>query len=166
NGGFMTGVCDGRVVIVTGAGRGIGRAHALAFAAEGARVVVNDVGAGLDGSGASTGPAQQVVDEITAAGGQAVANTDDVADWSGAEELVATAVRRFGRLDVLVNNAGFLRDRMLVSTGEQEWDAVIRVHLKGHFAMLRHAAGHWRERSKAGEPVDARVINTSSGAGL
>jgi NAD(P)-dependent dehydrogenase (short-subunit alcohol dehydrogenase family) len=156
----------GRVVIVTGAGRGIGRAHALAFAARGAKVVVNDVGVGLDGAGPSEGPAQQVVGEIVAAGGDAVANRDDVADFEGARHLVEQAVSRFGRLDVLVNNAGFLRDRMLVSLGEEEWDAVIRVHLKGHFAPLHHAAAYWRERSKAGEPVDARVVNTSSGAGL
>jgi NAD(P)-dependent dehydrogenase (short-subunit alcohol dehydrogenase family) len=159
-------LCDGRVVVITGAGRGIGRAHALAFAAEGAAVVVNDVGVALDGSGAESGPAQQVVDEITASGGRAVANTDDVADWSGAEHLVATAVEQFGRLDVLVNNAGFLRDRMLANLSEQEWDAVIRVHLKGHFAPLRHAAAYWRTESKAGRQPDARVINTSSGAGL
>ncbi len=159
-------LCDGRVVIVTGAGRGIGRAHALAFAAEGAAVVVNDVGVALDGTGAQAGPAQQVVDEITAAGGRAVANTDDVADWSGAETLVATALDAFGRLDVLVNNAGFLRDRMLANLSEDEWDAVIRVHLKGHFAPLRHAAAYWRAEAKAGRRPDARIINTSSGAGL
>jgi len=158
--------CTDRVVVVTGAGRGIGRAHALAFAAGGARVVVNDVGVGLDGADPSAGPAQQVVDEITAAGGQAVANTDDVADFGGAARLVEQAVQHFGRLDVLVNNAGFLRDRMLVSLGEEEWDAVVRVHLKGHFAPLHHAARYWRERAKAGDPVDARVVNTSSGAGL
>jgi len=159
-------LCEGRTVIVTGAGRGIGREHALAFAAEGASVVVNDVGVGLDGSGTSGGPAQQVVDEIVAAGGQAVANTDDVADWVGAQQLVQTAIDTFGSLDVLVNNAGFLRDKMLVGMSEQEWDAVIRVHLKGHFAMLRHAAAYWRAESKAGRPRQARVINTSSGAGL
>jgi NAD(P)-dependent dehydrogenase (short-subunit alcohol dehydrogenase family) len=158
--------CNDRVVVVTGAGRGIGRAHALAFAAKGAKVVVNDVGVGLDGADPSAGPAQQVVDEITAAGGQAVANTDDIADFDGAARLVEQAVRELGGLDVLVNNAGFLRDRMLVSLGEDEWDAVIRVHLKGHFAPLHHAARYWRERSKAGERVDARVVNTSSGAGL
>jgi NAD(P)-dependent dehydrogenase (short-subunit alcohol dehydrogenase family) len=162
----MSGLCEDRVVIVTGAGRGIGRAHALAFAREGARVVVNDVGVALDGTGASGGPAQQVVDEIRAAGGQAVANTDDVADWHGAGRLVRTAIDAFGRLDVLVNNAGFLRDRMLVNLDEAEWDAVIRVHLKGHFAPLRHAAAHWRQESKAGRTVDARIVNTSSGAGL
>jgi NAD(P)-dependent dehydrogenase (short-subunit alcohol dehydrogenase family) len=162
----MSCTCTDRVVIVTGAGRGIGRAHALSFAAKGAKVVVNDVGVGLDGSGPDEGPAQQVVDEITAAGGTAVANRDDVADFVGAQRLVEQAVSEFGGLDVLVNNAGFLRDRMLVSLGEQEWDAVVRVHLKGHFAPLHHAAGYWRERSKAGEEVDARVVNTSSGAGL
>ena len=163
------GVADGRVVIVTGAGRGIGRAHALAFAAEGARVVVNDIGVGLDGS-AGESPAQQVVDEITAAGGEAVANGDDVADWTGAQNLIDTAVDTFGGLDVLVNNAGFIRDRMLANTSESEWDAVIRVHLKGHFATLRHAAGYWRRQIKAGtvgpDDLNARIINTSSGAGL
>src|SRR3954454_4805371 len=160
------GICDDRVVIVTGAGGGLGRAHALAFAAEGARVVVNDIGTSREGEGASTAPAQQVVDEIRAAGGEAVANTDDVADWDGAGALVQTAVDAFGRLDVLVNNAGFLRDRMLVGMSVEEWDALIRVHLRGHFCPLRHAAAHWRERAKAGEEIDARIINTSSGAGL
>ena len=144
----MTGIVDGRVVIVTGAGRGIGRAHALAFAAEGAAVVVNDYGVGLDGADASSGPAQQVVDEIRAAGGRAIADASDVADWDGAQALVRTAIDEFGRLDVLVNNAGFLRDRMLVNMSETEWDAVTRVHLKGHFAMLRHAAAYWRDESK------------------
>jgi len=160
------GICDGRVVIVTGAGRGIGRGHALEFARQGAKVVVNDLGAEVDGSGGSTGPAGEVVDAIRASGGEAVANGADVADWAQAEALVATAVDTFGRLDVLVNNAGFLRDRMLANTSEDEWDAVIRVHLKGHFAPTRHAVGHWRERAKAGEQVDARIVNTSSGAGL
>jgi NAD(P)-dependent dehydrogenase (short-subunit alcohol dehydrogenase family) len=160
------GICEGRVVIVTGAGRGIGRGHALEFARQGAKVVVNDLGAELDGTGGSTGPAGEVVDAIRAAGGEAVANGDDVADWSGAQRLVQTAVDSFGRLDVLVNNAGFLRDRMIVSTSEEEWDAVIRVHLKGHFAPTRFAAAYWREQQKAGEPVDGRVVNTSSGAGL
>jgi NAD(P)-dependent dehydrogenase (short-subunit alcohol dehydrogenase family) len=160
------GICDGRVVIVTGAGGGLGRAHALAFAAEGARVVVNDIGTSLAGEGASAAPAEQVVQEIAADGGEAVANSDDVADWDGAAALVRNALDSFGRLDVLVNNAGVLRDRMLVSTSEAEWDAVIRVHLRGHFCPLRHAAAHWREQSKAGAEVDARVINTSSGAGL
>jgi NAD(P)-dependent dehydrogenase (short-subunit alcohol dehydrogenase family) len=154
------------VVIVTGAGGGLGRAHALAFAAEGARVVVNDIGTSREGEGTSTAPAQQVVDEITAAGGEAVANTDDVADWDGAAALVGTAVDSFGGLDVLVNNAGFLRDRMLVGMSVEEWDAVIRVHLRGHFCPLRHAGGYWREQSKNGAAVDARIITTSSGAGL
>jgi NAD(P)-dependent dehydrogenase (short-subunit alcohol dehydrogenase family) len=159
------GLVDGRVVIVTGAGRGIGRAHALALAAEGARVVVNDIGVGLDGS-AGVSPAHEVVDEITSAGGEGVVSADDVADWAGAANLVQTAVDAFGRLDVLVNNAGFIRDRMLGNMTEEEWDAVIRVHLKGHFATLRHAAQHWRWQKKAGHAVDARVINTSSAAGL
>jgi NAD(P)-dependent dehydrogenase (short-subunit alcohol dehydrogenase family) len=159
-------LCDGRVAIITGAARGLGRAHALAFAAAGAAVVVNDYGVALDGTGAATGPAQQVVDEIAAAGGKAVANPDDVADWAGAQRLVQTALDTFGRLDVLVNNAGFLRDRMLVNLDEEQWDAVIRVHLKGHFAPMRHAAAYWRDESKAGRQPDARIINTSSGAGL
>jgi NAD(P)-dependent dehydrogenase (short-subunit alcohol dehydrogenase family) len=160
------GICEGRVVIVTGAGRGIGRGHALEFARQGAKVVVNDLGAEIDGTGGSTGPAGEVVDAIRAMGGEAVANGSDVADWAQAEALVRTAIDTFGRLDVLVNNAGFLRDRMLVNTSEDEWDAVMRVHLKGHFAPTRHAAAHWRERSKAGETVEGRIINTSSGAGL
>ncbi|MFE0026442.1 SDR family oxidoreductase [Amycolatopsis sp. NPDC059021] len=162
----MSGLLAGRVVIVTGAGRGIGRAHALAFAAEGAKVVVNDLGAALDGRGGEAGPAQAVVDEITAAGGEAMANTDDIADWAGAARLVGNAIEEFGGLDVLVNNAGFLRDRMLVNLAEDEWDAVVRVHLKGHFATLRHAAEYWRAEAKAGRQRAARVINTSSGAGL
>jgi NAD(P)-dependent dehydrogenase (short-subunit alcohol dehydrogenase family) len=159
-------LCEGRVVIVTGAGRGIGREHALLFAREGAKVVVNDLGVASDGTGGDSGPAQDVVDEIRAAGGEAIANTDDIADWDGARALVASAIDTFGTLDVLVNNAGFLRDRMLFTTSEAEWDAVIRVHLKGHFAPTRHAADFWRARSKAGEEVDARIVNTSSGAGL
>lgn len=162
----MAGLCDGRVVIVTGAGRGIGRSHALAFAREGAKVVVNDLGAALDGSGNSTGPAGEVVDEIRAAGGEAIANGEDIADFAGAGRLVKAAIDAFGRLDVVVNNAGFLRDRMFVSTSEEEWDAVIRVHLKGHFCVARHAAAYWRDEVKAGHAVDARIINTSSGAGL
>ncbi|MDQ1475850.1 MAG: hypothetical protein QOE62_1079 [Actinomycetota bacterium] len=162
----MTGICAGRVVIVTGAGRGIGREHALAFAREGARIVVNDLGVARDGRGASNGPAQEVVDEISALGGEAVANTDDIADWEGSQRLVQTALETFGNLDVLVNNAGFVRDRMLFTTSEEEWDAVIRVHLKGHFAVTRHAAEYWRAQSKTGAPVDARIVNTSSGAGL
>jgi NAD(P)-dependent dehydrogenase (short-subunit alcohol dehydrogenase family) len=162
----MSGICDGRVVIVTGAGRGIGRAHALELARQGARVVVNDIGAELDGTGGSASPAQEVVGEIVAAGGQAVVNGDDVADWQGAQRLVGTALDAFGGLDAVVNNAGFVRDRMFVSGGEDEWDAVVRVHLKGHFCVGRWAAAHWRDRAKAGSPVDARIVNTSSGAGL
>lgn len=162
----MTGICEGRVVVVTGAGRGIGRGHALEFARHGAKVVVNDIGAELDGTGGSRSPAQLVVDEIVAAGGEAVVNGDDVADWQGARNLVATALDTFGCLDVVVNNAGIVRDRMFVSCSEDEWDAVVRVHLKGHFAVSRCAAEHWRARAKAGEPVDARIVNTSSGAGL
>ena len=160
------GICDGRIVIVTGAGRGIGRGHALEFARQGAKVVVNDLGAELDGTGPTSGPAREVVDAIRAMGGEATANGDDVADWEGAQRLIQHAVDSFGGLDVLVNNAGFLRDRMVVSTSEEEWDAVIRVHLKGHFAPTRFAAAYWREQQKAGKPVDGRVINTSSGAGL
>jgi len=160
------GICDDRVVIVTGAGGGLGRAHALAFAAEGARVVVNDIGTSREGEGASTAPAQAVVDEIAAAGGEAVANTSDIADWDGAASLIQTALEEFGQLDVLVNNAGFLRDRMLANMSVEEFDAVIRVHLRGHFCPLRHAAAYWKEQSKAGATVDARIINTSSGAGL
>ncbi|MCG8589421.1 MAG: SDR family oxidoreductase [Proteobacteria bacterium] len=162
----MSGLCEGRVVIVTGAGRGIGRGHALEFARQGARVVVNDLGAESDGRGASDSPAAQVVQAIRDAGGEAVANGDDVADWEGARRIVQTALDTFGGLDVVVNNAGFLRDRMFVSAGEDEWDAVVRVHLKGHFCVSRHAAEYWRNQSKAGQAVDARIINTSSGAGL
>ncbi|MCD2263926.1 SDR family oxidoreductase [Dietzia aurantiaca] len=160
------GICDGRVVIVTGAGRGIGREHALAFAAEGAKVVVNDLGAGIDGTDVGEHPAEQVVAEIKAAGGEAVINGNDISSWEGARELVQQAIDTFGGLDVLVNNAGFLRDKMLVGMSEEEWDKVTGVHLKGHFAPLRHAAEYWRAESKAGRPRAARVINTSSGAGL
>jgi NAD(P)-dependent dehydrogenase (short-subunit alcohol dehydrogenase family) len=159
-------LCEGRICIVTGAGRGIGREYALMLAANGAHVVVNDVGGDRTGSGADAGPAQQVVDEITAAGGAAVANTDDISSWAGAESLVAQAVEVFGGLDVVVNNAGILRDRMLVNMSEEEWDSVIRVHLKGTFAVTRHAAAHWRDRSKAGGSNDARVINTTSVSGI
>ncbi|MET7492225.1 SDR family oxidoreductase [Streptomyces sp900116325] len=165
--GHGTGLCAGRVVVVTGAGRGLGRAHALAFAAEGAKVVVNDLGVGLDGAGGSSpGPARQVVDEIEAAGGEAVAHGGDIATGAGAAALIAAALDTYGRLDTLVNNAGFLRDRMLVNLDEDDWDAVLRVHLKGHFLTLKHAAAHWRAETKAGRTPVARVINTSSGAGL
>ena len=159
-------LCEGRVAIVTGAGRGIGRGYALELAKQGARVVVNDLGAEADGRGSSSGPAGEVVDAIHALGGEAIANGDDVADWEGSKRMVAAAVEKWGRLDVVVNNAGFLRDRMFVSTSEEEWDAVVRVHLKGHFCVTRHAAGYWRDRAKQGEKNDARIINTSSGAGL
>lgn len=162
----MTGCCDGRVVIVTGAGRGLGRAHALAFAAEGARVVVNDLGVERDGSGTPSEAAAEVVAEIAAAGGEAVANGGDVSDWDDAKGMIEQAVAEWGRLDTLVCNAGFLRDRMLVNMSEAEWDAVVRVHLKGHFAPARHAAAWWRDRAKAGEPVQGRIVNTTSGAGL
>ncbi|MBV9382534.1 MAG: SDR family NAD(P)-dependent oxidoreductase [Streptosporangiaceae bacterium] len=156
----------GRVVVITGAGNGIGRAHALAFAAQGARVVVNDLGGSRDGAGSSAGPAQAVVDEIAAAGGQAVANTEDISSWAGARRLIGQAVEAFGGLDVVVNNAGILRDRMIVTMTEQDWDAVIGVHLKGTFAVLHHAAAYWRQRVKEGHPNDARVINTTSPSGL
>jgi NAD(P)-dependent dehydrogenase (short-subunit alcohol dehydrogenase family) len=162
----MSKICEGRVVIVTGAGGGIGRAHALEFARQGAKVVVNDLGATASGEGSSEGPAHDVVREIEAMGGEAVANGADVADWEQTGALVQQAVDTFGGLDVVVNNAGFLRDRMFVSASEEEWDAVIRVHLKGHFCTARHAGKYWRDKSKAGETVDARIINTSSGAGL
>jgi NAD(P)-dependent dehydrogenase (short-subunit alcohol dehydrogenase family) len=162
----MTGICSGRVVIVTGAGRGIGRGHALEFARQGARVVVNDLGAEVDGTGSSTGPAGAVVDEIRVSGGEAVANGDDVSEWKGAERLVRTALETYGRLDVLVNNAGILRDRMLVNMTEGEWDKVIQVHLKGTFAPAHFAAEHWRERARAGDEVDARIVNTSSTSGI
>jgi NAD(P)-dependent dehydrogenase (short-subunit alcohol dehydrogenase family) len=159
-------VCEGRVAIVTGAGRGLGRAYALELGRQGARVVVNDLGVSSDGGGRAEGPAREVVDMIRTAGGEAVTSFEDVADWEGAGRIVQAAIGAWGRLDVLVNNAGFVRDRMLVSTSEEEWDAVIRVHLKGHFAPTRHAVAHFRERTKAGEKVDARIINTTSGAGL
>jgi NAD(P)-dependent dehydrogenase (short-subunit alcohol dehydrogenase family) len=160
------GSCTGRVVVITGAGNGIGRAHALAFAAQGARVVVNDLGGARDGAGASAGPAQAVADEITAAGGEAVANTEDISSWAGAERLIGQAVETFGGLDVVVNNAGILRDRMIVTMTERDWDAVIGVHLKGTFAVLHHAAAYWRQRAKEGHASDARVINTTSPSGL
>lgn len=160
------GICDGSVVIVTGAGRGLGRAHALELGAQGARIVVNDLGVERDGTAGTEGPAHDVVAEIEAMGGEAVANGADVADWDQAQAMVQQAVDVFGRLDGLVCNAGFLRDRMLASMSEHEWDSVVRVHLKGHFAPARHAIEHWRGRAKAGEEVVARVVNTSSGAGL
>jgi len=159
-------MCAGRVCIVTGAGRGIGREHALMLAEHGAKVVVNDLGSSRDGSGDDRGPAQQLVEEISAAGGEAVANTDDCSDFGGAERLVQQAIDTFGGLDVLVNNAGILRDRMLFSMTEDEWDSVIKVHLKGTFAPSHFAAKYWRDRSKAGEVNDARLICTTSVAGL
>ncbi|MEU4467864.1 SDR family oxidoreductase [Streptomyces sp. NPDC024017] len=162
----MNGICAGRVVVVTGAGRGLGRAHALAFAAEGARLVVNDLGVGLDGTPESDGPAARVVAEIRAAGGEAVPHGGDIATSDGAASLVRTALETYGRLDTLVNNAGFLRDRMLVNLDEDDFDAVVRVHLKGHFLPLRQAAAHWRSEAKAGRRPEARIVNTSSGAGL
>lgn len=159
-------ICEGRVVIVTGAGRGIGRAHALELARQGASVVVNDLGATLDGQGRSTGPAEEVAEEIRSLGGRAMVDGHDVADWDGARRMVQATIEEFGRLDVVVNNAGVVRDRMFVNADEAEWDAVVRVHLKGHFCVSRWAASYWRDRAKAGETNEARIINTSSGAGL
>ena len=162
----MTRMLEGRVAVVTGAGRGLGREHALELARQGARVVVNDLGTSGSGVGSGGSPAEEVAAEIRAAGGEAVANAADVADFGAAEGMIRQAIDTFGELDILVNNAGFVRDRMLVNTSEEEWDAVIRVHLKGHFAPLRHAAAYWRAESKAGRQRAARVVNTSSGAGL
>ncbi len=165
----MAGLCEGRVAIVTGAARGVGRQHALQLANAGAKVVVNDLGAGVDGKGADESPAQQVVDEIKAAGGEAIVNGDDVSNFDGAKNMVDTAINTFGKLDILVNNAGILRDRMLVNMTEEEWDAVIQVHLKGTFAPSRHAASYWRAMSKQnddGKPVMGRIINTSSTSGI
>ena len=160
------GVCEGKVIIVTGAARGLGRTHALSLAQQGARVIVNDLGVERDGTSATSGPAQEVVDEIIDAGGEAIANNADVANWSEAEAMVQQAIDTWGVLDGLICNAGFLRDRMLASMSEEEWDTVVRVHLKGHFAPARHAITHWRDRAKQGEDVQARIVNTSSGAGL
>jgi NAD(P)-dependent dehydrogenase (short-subunit alcohol dehydrogenase family) len=160
------GALDGRVAIITGAGRGIGREHALLFAAEGAKVVVNDLGGAVDGSGDDRSPAEQVVAEIETMGGQAITNADDVADWDGAKRLIDAAVEAFGDLHILVNNAGILRDRVLINMTEEDWDSVIHVHLKGHFSPTRHAAAYWREQTKAGHEVKASVINTSSTSGL
>ena len=160
------GMLDGKVAIVTGAGRGIGREEALQLAAEGASVVVNDVGASSTGEGSDVHPAEQTVADIKAAGGEAALNTDDVSSWAGAKNLVDQAVSAWGKLDILVNNAGILRDKMSFNMDESDWDDVIRVHLKGHFAMSHHAAVHWRNRSKAGEEVSGRIINTASEAGL
>jgi NAD(P)-dependent dehydrogenase (short-subunit alcohol dehydrogenase family) len=160
------GTLDGKVAVVTGAGRGIGRGEALLLAAEGAKVVVNDLGTEWDGVGKDDRPAQQVVDEIVAAGGEAVANYDDVASWDGARSLIRQAVDTFGELDILVNNAGILRDKMAFNMDEDDWDSVIRVHLKGHFAPSRFAVEHWRTKGKAGEPLYGRIVNTSSESGL
>jgi NAD(P)-dependent dehydrogenase (short-subunit alcohol dehydrogenase family) len=160
------GINDGRIVVITGAGRGIGREHALEFASQGAKIVVNDLGAEVDGTGSSAGPAGEVVDEIRGMGAAAVANGDDVSDYEGAGRLIQTAIDTFGGLDVLVNNAGILRDRMMVNMTIEEWDAVIRVHLRGTFAPMRHASEYWRNRSKAGETNDARIINTTSPSGI
>jgi len=162
----MTGLCEGRVAIVTGAGRGIGREHAIMLAGEGARVVVNDIGGEVDGTGADLSPAQEVVESIKGFGGEAIANGDDVSSWEGAQRMINMAVENFGGLDVVVNNAGILRDRMLTNMTEAEWDSVIAVHLKGTFGPARWAAAYWRERAKAGETNDARIINTSSVSGI
>ena len=163
----MKKICEGRVAIVTGAGRGIGREHALELARQGASVVVNDLGAGPDGSGADAGPARLVADEILAAGGKAVVNGDDIAEWAGAERLIDHAIGEFGGLDVLVNNAGILRDRTIAAMTEEEWDAVIRVHLRGTIAPARFATAYWRARSKqTGQPTRARLINTTSASGI
>lgn len=160
------GLCDGRVVIVTGAGRGLGRAYALGLAREGAKVVVNDLGVGTHGDATAERPAAQVVEEIQAMGGEAVASYDDVTDWEAGGRIVQTALDAFGDLHAVVNNAGFVRDRMFVSCTPEEWDAVINIHLRGHFCTSRHAVDYWRAQQKAGKAVDARIINTTSGAGL
>ena len=160
------GALDGRVAIITGAGRGLGREHALLFAAEGAKIVVNDVGGANDGSGSDATPAEEVVAEIKAQGGEAVANADDISNWEGAQGLVNTAIESFGDLDILINNAGILRDRVLVNMTEAEWDDVVRVHLKGHFAPSRWAAAYWREEAKAGREKPRNIVHTSSTSGL
>lgn len=160
------GICDSRTVIVTGAARGLGRAYALGFAAEGANVVVNDIGTSLGGEGRDTSAADDVVAEIVAAGGNAVANYEDITDWEAAKRIVDAAVAAFGGLHVVVNNAGIVRDRMFVSATLDEWDATMHVHLRGHFCVSRRAVDYWRAQQKAGQPVDARIINTTSGAGL
>jgi NAD(P)-dependent dehydrogenase (short-subunit alcohol dehydrogenase family) len=159
-------LCEGKIAVVTGAGRGIGREHALSLARHGAKVVVNDLGGARDGTGGDVSPAQEVVDEIIAAGGEAVVNADNVADWNGAKRMIDTAIETFGGLHAVVNNAGILRDRMLANMTEDEWDAVINVHLKGTFAPSRHAAAYWRERSKAGDEVSGRIVNTTSVSGI
>ncbi len=160
------GSLDGRVAIITGAGRGIGREHALLFAREGARLVVNDLGGANDGTGTDLSPAQHVVEEVKALGGEAIVNGDDVADWQGAQRLINSAIENFGDLDILVNNAGILRDRVLVNMTEEEWDSVISVHLKGHFAPTRWAAAYWREQHKAGKGKPRHLVHTSSTSGL
>ena len=163
----MAGICEGRVAIVTGAGRGLGREHALMLAANGAKVIVNDLGANVDGTGRDASFAAQTVADIRKAGGEAIVNGDDVGSWAGAKNLVDQAIQAYGKLDVLVNNAGILRDRMLVNMTEEEWDAVIQVHLKGTFAPSRHAAAYWREiHRKTGEPARGCIVNTSSTSGL
>jgi NAD(P)-dependent dehydrogenase (short-subunit alcohol dehydrogenase family) len=160
------GICAGRTVIITGAARGLGRAYALAIAAEGGAVVVNDIGTSLGGEGRDTSAADAVVGEITAAGGQAIANYEDITDWDAAKRIVDAAVAAFGELHAVVNNAGIVRDRMFVSATPDEWDATMHVHLRGHFCLSRHAVDYWRAQQKAGNAVDARIVNTSSGAGL
>ncbi|WP_347270502.1 SDR family oxidoreductase [Rhizorhabdus histidinilytica] len=162
----MAGICQDRTVIITGAARGLGKSYALAFAREGANVVVNDIGTSLHGEGRDTSAADAVVEEIRAAGGKAVANYDDITDWDAAGRIVRTAIDSFGGLDVVVNNAGIVRDRMFVSATLEEWDATMHVHLRGHFCLSRHAVDYWRAQQKAGNPVDARIINTTSNAGL